>query len=223
MIDEALVDQLPLFSGLNERARREVALRSSLVRRRPGQHFWRAGDPPKGVVILVEGTVRIVRVGGSGRRHVVHREGPGTALGEVPLLDGGGYPATAEAETPVTAVLVTGDAMEAAMAADPALARRLLTGLARRVRHLVDRLDALAVLDVRCRLARHLLDRANAGGGGAFDLGTSQAKLAEELGTVREVVVRNLGALRRRGVLESAGRGRYRLTNRPALEALAEG
>jgi hypothetical protein len=45
--------------------------------------------------------------------------------------------------------------------------------------------------------------------------------MAEELGTVREVVVRELRRLCSAGVLTRAGRGRYRVADLPALRALA--
>jgi DNA-binding FadR family transcriptional regulator len=48
----------------------------------------------------------------------------------------------------------------------------------------------------------------------------TQAALAEELGTVREVAVRALRALRRAGLVEAAGRGRLRVINRTGLRLL---
>ncbi|MFW6201153.1 MAG: Crp/Fnr family transcriptional regulator [Gemmatimonadota bacterium] len=222
MVDEALLDGFAPFEELNDRARHELASRCVLLRRKAGESLWRAGDRSRGMVVVVSGAVRIYRSGTDGRRYLVHREGPGVALGEVPLFDGGPYPASAEAESAVTALLITSDALEAAIAADPRLARSLLEGLAGRVRTLVDRLAALHTVDVRGRLARRLLERAEAVGDGPFTLGDTQARLAEELGTVREVVVRHLGFLRRQGILQSERRGRYRIENRAALEALAE-
>lgn len=71
------------------------------------------------------------------------------------------------------------------------------------------------------RLIRSVTIRRRAGDA-PFTLGTSQARLAEDLGTVREVVVRNLGSLRDQEILRREGRGRYRILNRAALEALAE-
>lgn len=225
MIDEALLDDVPLLRGLRPRCREELAARSVIVRKEAGGCFWRAGDRPKGILVLLAGRVRLARSSGTGRRQVLHSEGPGVILGEVPFFDGGGYPATAEAEVPSVAILITGEALDAAMAADPALAKVLLGSLARRVRHLAGRLESLSTLDVRARLARYVLQRADRTHGmdGGFGLGTTQAALAEELGTVREVVVRHLTALRRRGILASAGRGRFTIENRAALEAIAGG
>lgn len=223
MIDEAMLDDVPVLRGLGPRCREELAARSVIVRREAGGCFWRVGEQPRGILVLLAGRVRLVRSSGGGRRQVLHSEGPGVILGEVPFFDGGGYPATAEAEQRSVAILITGEALDAAMAADPGLAKVLLEGLARRVRQLAGRLESLSTLDVRARLARHVLhcadraDRTEAG----FGLGATQAALAEELGTVREVVVRHLTALRRGGILASAGRGRFTIVNRAALEAIA--
>jgi biotin operon repressor len=50
----------------------------------------------------------------------------------------------------------------------------------------------------------------------------TQAALAEELGTVREVIVRGLATLRRDGVLVSDRRGRYSVQDLTALGRLAD-
>lgn len=224
MIDPSLLDRLPVFRELDSRIRDAVAASSVLVERRRGECFWRAGDPVKGILVLLEGSVRMLRTSRDGRQQVIHSEGPGVMLGEVGLWDGQRYPATAEALEPSRAVLVTPEAVDAALAADVRFARRLLGNLAHRVRLLVDRVEALSTLDVRTRLARHLLARADSSErDGSFVLGQTQTALAEELGTVREVVARQLSELRRDGVLESRGRGRYRVRDRRTLEDMAAG
>jgi CRP-like cAMP-binding protein len=53
-----------------------------------------------------------------------------------------------------------------------------------------------------------------------FRLVGTQADLAEEVGSAREVVVRVLAELRESGHLESDGSGRYRIPDREALAAL---
>jgi GTP-sensing pleiotropic transcriptional regulator CodY len=50
----------------------------------------------------------------------------------------------------------------------------------------------------------------------------TQTALAEELGTVREVVVRALRALRQAGAIESAGDGKYHVANLAILNQLAQ-
>ena len=48
----------------------------------------------------------------------------------------------------------------------------------------------------------------------------TQESLAEELGTVREVVMRTLRALRQRGLIRSAGRGKIEVLDAARLRML---
>jgi DNA-binding GntR family transcriptional regulator len=65
------------------------------------------------------------------------------------------------------------------------------------------------------------LARARSAGGGDFTFGASQAALAQELGTAREVVVRALGALCDAGAIRRVGRARYAVARTDVLEAMS--
>jgi len=160
--------------------------------------------------------VRVVRAPG-GRQYTVHTEGPGGTLGEVPLFAGGRYPATALAAEPTLCLVLRRDALARAIAADPELAFRLLARLAERVRTVVSRLDRRTSQTVPVRLATLLLARHAEAGGAPFTLGATQAEAAEELGTVREVLVRALRTLREAGLVEAAGRARFRVRDPAAV------
>jgi CRP/FNR family transcriptional regulator, cyclic AMP receptor protein len=179
-----------------------------------GEVLWTAGAVVNHMLVIIDGQVRVVREAG-GRQHVVHTEGPGGTLGEVPFYTGSTAPATAIAVVPTQCLILTRAAIESAIAADPSIAWTLLSRLARRVRTLVDRLDRLALQSTMARLSDFLLDRADANG--LVTLGMTQSALAEELGTVREVVVRALRALRDRGIVSPAGPGRLRILDAHAL------
>lgn len=131
-------------------------------------------------------------------------------------------PATAEAVTDVRCLVIRKDALLAIIREDPAVALVFLHRLSARVRGLVERLDRVAHQPVLGRLASFVLARATSATSTSFPLGVTQEALAEELETVREVVVRGLATLRRNGVLESDRRGRYRVNDRSALQRLAE-
>jgi CRP/FNR family transcriptional regulator, cyclic AMP receptor protein len=105
--------------------------------------------------------------------------------------------------------------------ADPALGLAFLGRMARRVRELVERLDRATAQSVPGRLARFLLARREQVGRDAFTLGLSQAELAEEVGTVREVVVRALRLLRDQGAIRALGRGRYEVADERRLREIA--
>jgi CRP/FNR family transcriptional regulator, dissimilatory nitrate respiration regulator len=191
----------------------------------PGAVLWRAGSEPRGLFLVLEGEVRVVRPAGPGRQLVIHREAAGGTLGEVPLFGGGRYPATAVASRRTVCLVLSRQAIAAAVREDPELAFRLLAGLGARIRTLIGRLDALAAQSVAGRLAAYLLARHGQAGeeAGGFALGCTQQELAEELGTVREVVVRALRTLREEGIIAAERRNRFRVLDSERLRALAGG
>ncbi len=232
MIDVETLDRTNLFDGINDAARRELATRSTLRHFTKDEVLWTAGSEPRGLFVILEGSVRVVRET-AGRHSVIHTEGPNGTLGEVPLFEGTTLPATAIASEATECLCITAAALDAAIQADTGVARIFLGRLARRVRGLIDRVERLSAHSVRRRLAAFLLERdqlAGSGGGGGggdgggdgdFSLGRSQAAIAEELGTVREVLVRSLRELRESGLIDSAGRGRWSVADRDALRSVA--
>lgn len=213
----------PLVRALEPVARTELVRRAIPRAAAADEVLWIAGAEPVGLVLVLGGEVRVVR-SESGRQHVIHVERAGGTLGEVPLFSGGRYPATAIAAQPTRLAVIGPDALRAAVRLDPELAFTLLGRLAHRVRELIGRLDAMTQRSVPQRLAALVLARHEAAGGDApFTLGAAQRDVAEELGTVREVLVRGLRELRERGLIESAGRGRFRVRDRRGLERLTRG
>jgi CRP-like cAMP-binding protein len=172
--------------------------------------LFRAGSEPRGWYVVIHGKVRVIRSSNS-RQHVIHTEGPGGTLGEVPLFAGGTHPATAIAAEPTRCALFSGAALEAAIAENHAVAFILLRRLSLRVRGLVNRLDERSSRSVQARLVEFLLTRPRSDRTSVVSVGMTQKALAEELGTVREVVARELRVLCRAGLLEPLGGGRYRL------------
>lgn len=219
MVPERAISRVPWLAGLSAAGRRELTARGVTRTFASEEVLWRRGDEPRGLFIVVEGAVRVIR-GSGGRQYVLHREGPGGTLGEVPLFGGGTYPATVIAEAPTECLVLSLAAIEAAVARDPRLAVLLLGRLSGRVRELASRLDRVTTQPVARRLAVYLL-RRHEESKGAFTLGQSQTKVAEDLGTVREVVVRELRALIAAGAIQRAGAGRFRIANAAKLRSAA--
>lgn len=218
MIPRERLRAIPFFAAFPESALQVMADRGVERRFAAGETLFRAGDTASGLMVVLEGRVRVVRQAG-GRAQVVHVEVAGGTLGEVPLFAGGGYPATAIAMEPTVCAVIARESLAAAIRSSPDAAFVLLERMACRVRELVGRVDRLSLRSVSARLAEYLLSRTSARGRAAIALGMTQQQLAEELGTVREVIVRELHALRNRGVIRAIGGGRYEILDVTALEA----
>jgi CRP/FNR family transcriptional regulator len=219
------------FEGLSPEGKNALLNQSVEREFATGAVLWSAGDPSEGIALVLSGKVRIIR-GSLGRQTVIHSGGPGATLGEVPFFTGAPYPATAVAAEPTRCLFLTRAAVTQAINADPAIALFFLKRLSERVQALVEKVDQNTVRTVQSRLARFVLQRSQAGrasasrprerSGIAFSLGMTQSALAEELGTVREVIVRSLRSLRHIGAIESAGAGKYRVSNLALLQQIAE-
>ncbi len=211
---DALADTIPApLLALARSAGREITLSADT-------RLFAAGEPVPGLHLVISGAVRIMR-DAPGRRVVVHHEGPGGLLGEVAFFSDGCYPATAVAGETTTVVFIPTAAIHRGLASDPALAPLLLRRLAERTRHVIERLDRIANLTVMRRLALHLCERGAHSPAPVITLGMTQLRLAEELGTVKEVITRELRALVRLELIAPAGGGRYRLLDADGLRRVA--
>lgn len=220
MVDVDTLDRIPRLRRISASARREIAAAAVVRRYEAGRALWQAGEPARGLFFLLAGRVRVVRDQGD-RLLLVHTcDDIGTTLGEVPLFTGGGYPARAVAAVPTECLVVPARALRAAVAADPELSRELLAGLAARVDHLVRRLQGLAEGSVRERLVGHLLAHAEIEDDRAVVRYRSHSELAEDLGTAREVVSREIGRLRDAGLVHSPGRGRLEIVDEVRLQQM---
>lgn len=206
------------FDLLSEPAALALVAHARLRAYSINEALFREGDESHGIFIVLAGEVRVVR-SSRGRRHVLHTERSGGTLGEAPFFDHMPYPASAIAQTKVDVLYIDRGGIQRALRANPDIAFFFLSRLAGRVRLLVDRADRLATSTVAARLSAYLLDRESKTESAIVTI--TQESLAEELGTVREVVMRTLRALRERRVIGSAGRGRIEILDRSALRALA--
>ena len=215
----ALAD-LHALAGLSPRVVRRLSA-VAVIRRYPRRGvLFRAGDVPAALHFVLSGRVRVARRIDSGSS-VLHFEDAGGVLGEIPVFGGGPYPATATAAETVQCAVLASDAVERLLAEEPEFARFALRRIAHRARTVLERLDELSDYSVTARVAGYLLARAGAATRNDLDLGGSQAALAERLGTVREVVVRSLRALRVEGAIQRVGRSRFTIIDERRLRELA--
>lgn len=214
------LDELPLFADLSPATRARLSAGSALRHFPAGATLFRAGDAVTGLYVVLSGRVRVVR-SRDGRQSVVHSEETGGTLAEVPLFAGGGLPATAIADVDTRCLHIPKELLAQVMRDDPDVAQLFLRRLALRVRQVVDRLDRLSTQSVTSRLAALLLARSDGVANHPFSLGMTQAAAAEELGTVREVLVRAITSLRREGLIAPAGRGQFVIRNVEALRRRA--
>jgi CRP-like cAMP-binding protein len=206
----AVLGGLSLFSSLDEEALGEVAGRTLTRAVGRGALLFREGQPCRGLYVVTEGRINVYRASPDGREQVLHAMGPGQPVAEVPLFDGGPYPASARAVEDSRVLFLPIDAFRWLYTNNPAVADAVIHELGRRLRRMVRLVEHISLKDVPARVAAALLDYAEAAGplreGRVFELPRTQEQWATELATTRESVARALAGLRREGTISQEGR-----------------
>jgi CRP-like cAMP-binding protein len=219
-----LLRHVPYFAGLTDDLLAELAA-AALEKRYPrGQVIFLEGDPCAGLYVVGSGRVKIYQLSLQGREHILHQLGPGDTFNDVPALDGGPNPASAAAVTDTHLWVIPRSDLRRLAHAHPELAWALTESIARRTRHLVAIVEDLALRSVKARLAKLLLAKAEEAAGLSEiqrDQMVSQAEMAAQLGTVREMVGRALRELSDEGLI-TFDRHRIVITDREGLAALVD-
>lgn len=197
---------IPYFASLPPRELAALGARCAVRDFARRRIVFEEGAPAAGLWVVLAGRVKVVRVSASGREQVLHAEGPGATLAEVPVFDGGGYVATAVAIDDTRLLFVPRDAVLGVCRGHGDVALGVIAVLARRVRAFAGLIEDLALRDVTARVAGWLLAEARTGGGDIVELPGTREEMGARLGTVRELVSRALGRLRAAGVITVRGR-----------------
>jgi CRP-like cAMP-binding protein len=215
-----LLGKLSLFRGLQAGVLDRIASRVTRRSFPKNRLLFRAGEPSQGLWIVERGKVRLYRASRDGREQVLHEQGPGQSLAEVPLFDGGPYPANARAEEDSVLLFLSRDDFREICRSEPEVADAVIRELGGRLRRAVSLIEKISLRDVPSRVGLTLLEMARAGdrrGDEPFTLPMSQARLAERLATTRESVARALRTLQDEGLIEREG-ARIGIPDPAALE-----
>lgn len=205
----AVLRKVSLFSSLSEQ---EFAfLASHLLQRKysSGELIFSEGDVCAGLYVVQAGNVRIFKSSAGGREQVLSIDGPGSSIAELPVFDGGSYPASAQAVSDCTLLFFSRQDFQTLCMQHPEVALKVLKVVGARLRRLVGIIEELSFTTVRHRLIALLVQLGKTEGirdhnrdAVALTLPSNNSELAAQIGTVRELVSRNLSRLQAEGLIE---------------------
>ena len=195
------IAQAPLFASLSPKEAQALAERAIERHFRPGEILFNEGEECLGLHVLVTGSVKICKTSPSGREIMLATEVAPSSIAEVPLFDGGLYPATAYAIDEVVAYIVRCRDFRALCLQHPEIPLKVLEEVGRRLRSIVTLVESVTFGGVRQRLARMLLEFRDEAGDDTFALPVSLQEIAHRLGTAREVISRNMSRFQAHGLL----------------------
>jgi CRP-like cAMP-binding protein len=128
--------RVPLFTDLSDEEMDLIARNVSRLRFDQGATIFLEGDKCQDLLIVEEGAVKVFKASASGRQQLIGIERPGNSLVEVPVFDGGRYPATAEASVPTVLLRLPADNFRKICLQNPEMALKVFKVLGHRLRHL---------------------------------------------------------------------------------------
>lgn len=154
-----------------------------------GRQIYSEGDACAAIAFLLDGEVRVYKTGQSGREITLYDIGPGETciLNASCLLSGTSYPANAVTSSAGSMLLVPAADFRRMMAAHKEMRDFVFTLLSKRLSLVMELVEEVAFGRMDQRLMDYLVERS-----ANNRLETTHQKIANDLGTSREVVSRLL-------------------------------
>jgi CRP/FNR family transcriptional regulator, cyclic AMP receptor protein len=206
--------QNPVWLAIGDETRSKLQARGSVRAFEGGELLLQEGQPAGIAFIPLKGKLQLSKTGRGGRRQVLCKLDPTKCGGPCLLMMGDQSLGDMRSLESGLVLLLSRDEMEALAIQDPELGRVVLRAVVRCMTHFVGAMENLSFNKVAQRVALALLDSTSANGGMVRQ---TQAELAAEVGTTREVVARCLADLQEAGVIK-LGRGRISVLDRQQLQ-----
>lgn len=213
------LDWLESFPALTqlETPARDILVKSARIVEAPiGTIGYREGGACGAYVMRLAGQSRVYKMSTSGREILLYRVAAGETcvITTTCLLGHSNYPASTIVEEAIRDVIIPSAAFNQLMIDSAVFRRFVMTNYGVLISDLIVLLDEVAFHSLDARLAKLLLD-AN-----SSTISRTHQLMADELGTAREVVSRQLKRFEQKSWV-ALGRGHVEISNRAALEKLA--
>ena len=209
--------QSPLFAGATEAdARAMLQCLGAVVRRYGrGEFVLRSGGPADRMGVVLSGGLQVCREDALGYRTILAALGPGELFGEAyACARTEALPVSVLASADSAVVLLDGTRLlttcPTACRFHGELIRNLISVLARKNVFLTRRMEHLSKRTLREKLLSYLEEQAAGAGGATFEIPLDRQGLADYLCADRSALSRELGTLKREGVV-AFERSRFRL------------
>jgi CRP/FNR family transcriptional regulator len=161
-----------------------------------GSQIYHEGDACSGIAFVSAGTIRVYKIGQTGREITLYEIGPGETciLNASCILAGQTYPAHAAAVEDTELLLVPAAEFRRMVASHEMMREFVFSLLSRRLSGVMELVEEVAFGRMDERLGDYLIERSADG-----RLETTHQRIANDLGTSREVVSRLLKDLERAG------------------------
>ncbi len=198
-IRERLATLYPALEGLSPQRLDRLIAESHVLRAKAGTVLFDEDSPCQAFPLLVQGTIRVSKIGANGRELQLYRVVPGEAciLTSSCLLGQVAYRARGVADSDLVAVALPPAVFTTLLAEHEPFRTYVFSLFAERMSDLMQLVEAVAFQRLDQRLAALLLGKGRV-------IHTTHQALADELGSVREIVSRLLKNFSEQGLVSLA-------------------
>jgi CRP/FNR family transcriptional regulator, anaerobic regulatory protein len=206
----------PALEGFDDARLAEIFAAAEVVDVPAGTQLFGAGSPCRQFPFVLKGSIRVAKAG-EGRELHLYRVGPGEScvLTSSCLIGASDYPAMGTAATDTRLVVLPGTAFEELIAQHAPFRQYVFSLFADRLAELMSLVEAVAFHKLDRRVATALLGRGR-------NVEMTHQQLADEVGSVREIVTRILKGFAEDGLVR-LGRGSIEVLDAAALRSVAAG
>jgi CRP/FNR family transcriptional regulator len=189
-----LIERFPVFAGMPADAVRTLLAEAQLLHAPAGATLFDARQPCRGFPLLLEGSVRVTKNAPNGREILLYRVEPGQGciLSGGCLLGHSDYSATGTAEEEVTLLSIPPPVFQQLLLGHEPFRNFIFAMYGERLAEVIELVEEVAFRRLDARLAQLLIRRGPV-------LEDTHQRLADELGSVREIVSRLLRSFEHRG------------------------
>lgn len=211
----AFLSHYPAMRRLSPRLRELIGREGQWVQLPAERVLFDLGSPCYSSLILTQGTIRVTKPSPEGREILLYRLMPGDSciLTVSCLLGGANYPARGVVESDVTGIALPRTVFNQLLDDSREFREFIFRFFAERIAHLMTLLEDIAFRPLDQRVAAWLLAHRS-------PIATTHQQLADQVGSVREVISRILKEFEGRGMVK-LGRGRIEILDRDGLAAIA--
>lgn len=213
---------LPFWDRLSEKSRQRLRENAIFRRYKPGENVIFKTVKKDGIVFVLEGKLRVYLSSGAGREITLFKLPKGEAFSIMTVdnaRDNDVVPSLQSLDNTTLAYLQRSDMAPVAYE-EPLMANFIFEACAKTAQHILNNISYSFFNPLRSCVARVLLERLSDDNPDSGEVRITHEDIANDLGTTRVVISRELDHMRDMGLI-STGRGKIYILDRGGLAAIA--
>lgn len=211
----------PLLNVLIDEQLEEILALVRIQKIKRDACLYLVGETSNRLYFVMKGWFKAEKTAQDGRQKTLRFIGPGEIINELSVFSNVPNAVTVIAMEDAAVFYLNQCDVEEYLLSSPKSSRAVIERMAKRIQHLLDQIEDLSLHTVEERLARFLLAESEEGVW-ERQIWVTQTEVAARLGTVLDVVNRNLQKLVKDGIIE-IHRDKIRIIDRVRLEVIAQG